>query len=89
MTTHTLKTHSLDCPETASAKAPATTANPILKAATAVLRAPGIVLDYLADLQARETARRHLLELSDHQLKDIGATRDEIYREASKPVWRR
>lgn len=57
--------------------------------ALAVLHAPGIALDYLAELQARETARRHLQSLDDRLLADIGATRDEVYREASKPVWRR
>lgn len=78
MTTRTLKTTTYD-----------SLSNRLGTYALAVLRAPGIALDYLAELQARETARRHLRSLDDHMLADIGATRDEIYREASKPVWRR
>lgn len=78
MTTQTLKTTTYD-----------SLASRLGTYALAVLRSPGIALDYLAELQARETARRHLRSLDDHMLADIGATRDDIYREASKPVWQR
>jgi uncharacterized protein YjiS (DUF1127 family) len=49
-------------------------------------RARGL-LDLLLLWQARYEQRRHLLELSDHQLKDIGLTRADIEQEAAKPVW--
>jgi len=31
--------------------------------------------------------RRALLALSDHALKDIGLSRADAYREASRPIW--
>ncbi|HET7410470.1 MAG TPA: DUF1127 domain-containing protein [Paracoccaceae bacterium] len=34
---------------------------------------------------ARE--RRHLSELSDHALRDIGVTREQAIREAARPFW--
>lgn len=45
------------------------------------------VLDLLLLWQGRYAQRRHLLELSDHQLKDIGLTHADIEQEAAKPVW--
>ena len=35
----------------------------------------------------RSGQRRDLSELEDHQLRDIGLTRDDIRRECSKPFW--
>ena len=32
--------------------------------------------------------RRHLAQLSDHMLKDIGLTRVDVEAELSKPFWR-
>jgi uncharacterized protein YjiS (DUF1127 family) len=32
--------------------------------------------------------RRHLAQLSDHMLKDIGLTRADVEAEMSKPFWR-
>ena len=32
--------------------------------------------------------RRHLAQLSDHMLKDIGLTRADVEAETSKPFWR-
>jgi uncharacterized protein YjiS (DUF1127 family) len=32
--------------------------------------------------------RRHLAQLSDHMLKDIGLTRADVETELSKPFWR-
>jgi uncharacterized protein YjiS (DUF1127 family) len=32
--------------------------------------------------------RRHLAQLSDHMLKDIGLTRADVEAELSKPFWR-
>ncbi len=36
----------------------------------------------------RSRQRRHLLELSDHLLRDIGVMRVEVEAEAAKPFWR-
>lgn len=35
----------------------------------------------------RYRTRRALLEMSDHQLRDIGVTREEAWREARRPFW--
>lgn len=36
----------------------------------------------------RSRQRRHLLELPEHLLRDIGVTRVEVEAEAAKPFWR-
>jgi uncharacterized protein YjiS (DUF1127 family) len=36
----------------------------------------------------RARQRRHLQQLSDHMLKDIGLSRAEVEAETSKPFWR-
>jgi len=36
----------------------------------------------------RESSRRELEELSDYTLRDIGLTRADVWREATKPWWR-
>ena len=36
----------------------------------------------------RARQRRHLSELSDHMLKDIGLSRADVEAEAAKPFWR-
>ena len=36
----------------------------------------------------RVNQRRHLAQLSDHMLKDIGLTRVDVEAELSKPFWR-
>ncbi|MCH6582489.1 MAG: DUF1127 domain-containing protein [Proteobacteria bacterium] len=36
----------------------------------------------------RSCQRRHLLELSDHLLRDIGVRRAEVEAEVGKPFWR-
>jgi uncharacterized protein YjiS (DUF1127 family) len=36
----------------------------------------------------RSRQRRHLLELPDHLLRDIGVTRVEVEAETAKPFWR-
>ncbi|HSA79397.1 MAG TPA: DUF1127 domain-containing protein [Geminicoccaceae bacterium] len=36
----------------------------------------------------RARQRRHLQELSDHMLRDIGLTRTDVLAEAYKPFWR-
>jgi len=37
---------------------------------------------------ARSRQRRQLLEMDDHQLKDIGITRAEAELEGRKPIWK-
>ena len=36
----------------------------------------------------RERQRKALAELSDHQLRDIGLRREQIWAEIAKPPWR-
>ena len=48
-----------------------------------IKRAVDAVLTW--DERARE--RRHLMELSDHMLRDIGISRAEAFGEAEKPFW--
>ena len=38
-------------------------------------------------MMERSRTRKALLELSDHQLKDIGLSRSEAYREGSRRFW--
>lgn len=47
-------------------------------------RIPSIL--YLWHERARQ--RRHLMELDDHLLKDIGLTRGDVYRESHRPFWK-
>jgi uncharacterized protein YjiS (DUF1127 family) len=35
----------------------------------------------------RRRSRRLLMELTDYQLKDIGISRSEAFREARRPFW--
>jgi uncharacterized protein YjiS (DUF1127 family) len=53
----------------------------------AVLRAAAAIGDRLADMASRRRGRRLLLEMSDAQLKDIGISRADAYREATRPFW--
>ena len=50
-----------------------------------------IAVNSLARLCGRMLERRRsriaLLELSDHQLKDLGISRADAYREAIRPFW--
>lgn len=56
--------------------------------------APGVSSSFLPELRtqlflllrARRT-RLDLLELSDHQLKDLGLTREAARQEAMRPFW--
>jgi uncharacterized protein YjiS (DUF1127 family) len=38
--------------------------------------------------QVRARQRRHLAELSDYMLRDLGLTRADVFRETRKPFWR-
>jgi uncharacterized protein YjiS (DUF1127 family) len=46
------------------------------------------VVRLVAVWHERGRSRRALVELNDHMLKDIGITRLDALREASKPFWR-
>ncbi|WP_207476167.1 DUF1127 domain-containing protein [Arenibaculum pallidiluteum] len=46
-------------------------------------------VDLLLCWQERARERRHLAELPDYLLKDVGLNRSDVEREAGKPVWRR
>jgi uncharacterized protein YjiS (DUF1127 family) len=48
----------------------------------------GTVLAALRTWNQRAIDRRHLLELDDHLLHDLGLTRDQVYYESRKPFWR-
>jgi uncharacterized protein YjiS (DUF1127 family) len=49
-----------------------------------VIRSVFAWLDHLAD---RRRSRMALLELTDEQLKDIGVSRADAYREGIRPPW--
>lgn len=46
------------------------------------------VIGSLSAWQTRVEQRRHLLEVDEHVLNDIGLTRGEAADEAHKPFWR-
>jgi uncharacterized protein YjiS (DUF1127 family) len=45
------------------------------------------IVEKLAAMGDRHRTRRLLLEMSDAQLKDIGISRADAYREGSRPFW--
>ena len=45
------------------------------------------VLTWIDTQFERRRSRRALLEMSDEQLKDIGISRSDAYREANRPMW--
>jgi uncharacterized protein YjiS (DUF1127 family) len=53
-------------------------------AAMMIRRLADIVLTW----RVRSRERQVLSELDDRMLRDIGVTRAEVYREATKPFWR-
>ncbi|MBV6634118.1 MAG: DUF1127 domain-containing protein [Alphaproteobacteria bacterium] len=46
------------------------------------------VFALIAVWQTRAKQRRDLMALPDHMLQDIGVTRADAHREASKPFWK-
>jgi len=50
-------------------------------------RVATVVAQKLADMGNKHRTRRLLLEMSDAQLKDIGISRADAYREARRPFW--
>ena len=54
-----------------------------------VLLLPLRVFEVLLVWQDRATQRHRLREMDGHQLKDIGLSAAEVYKEASLPFWRR
>ncbi len=55
--------------------------------ARALARLPGRLLDILLRWQERARQRHQLMALDERMLKDIGLSRADAYREASKPFW--
>ena len=47
------------------------------------------LFDRLAEWQQRARQRRELGQMTDREIKDIGLSRADAEREASKPFWRR
>ena len=45
------------------------------------------IVGKLAEWQDRAEYRRHLAELDDRLLRDIGLSRYDVQREAAKPFW--
>jgi uncharacterized protein YjiS (DUF1127 family) len=45
------------------------------------------VLSWLEARLERRRSRRQLLEMTDEQLKDIGLSRTDAYREANRGMW--
>lgn len=45
------------------------------------------VLTWIDTQLEKRRSRRLLLEMTDEQLKDIGISRSDAYREASRPMW--
>lgn len=64
-----------------------------LRAATRLWMLPATVLvatvSRLLLWQERGRQRRHLAELSDHLLRDVGLTREDVQREFGKGFWRK
>ena len=46
-----------------------------------------VLLSRIAEWQQRAAGRRELMRLTDHELHDIGVTRNQAVAEASKPFW--
>jgi uncharacterized protein YjiS (DUF1127 family) len=47
-----------------------------------------VIIEGVLGWLERARQRRHLSELSDHMLKDIGLSRADVEAEAVKPFWR-
>jgi len=54
-----------------------------------LLRAPSAMLARLATWQRQAEERAHLVQLSDHQLQDLGLSRGAVEDMARKPFWSR
>lgn len=46
-----------------------------------------IIIAVLVALQDRFRQRRHLRDLDDRLLEDVGLSREDVRRETSKPLW--
>lgn len=44
-------------------------------------------LEKVEGMMEKRRTRGALLELTDYQLKDIGLSRSQVHREASRPFW--
>jgi uncharacterized protein YjiS (DUF1127 family) len=82
MTMNTTSAHDGRIPGAALQEAPVVSISPYL---SKVLRTLGRTLE---SWQERVHQRRHLLELDERLLRDIGLSRYDVEREAAKPFWR-
>ena len=55
----------------------------------ALLRLPIVLLDLMIDWQLRAEERASMTEMSEHQLRDVGLTAEDIRQMAAKPHWSR
>ncbi|KAJ56732.1 hypothetical protein ACMU_07275 [Actibacterium mucosum KCTC 23349] len=64
--------------------------NPFLSTSPKLYRESfATILVKLANVwMSRRATRKHLGRLTDHELKDIGLTREQALTEATKPFWR-
>lgn len=58
-----------------------------LRSPTSARRLMLIVIGLLDRMAERRRSRMALMELNDQQLKDIGLTRNEAWRESVRPFW--
>ncbi len=58
-----------------------------LVARSGLVRGFRSILSRLAEWRERSEQRKHLAAMSDRMLKDVGITRADAVREASKPFW--
>jgi uncharacterized protein YjiS (DUF1127 family) len=75
----TITTHAIPCPSREQAVGAGAIAR--------LVALPRLVLETLLDWQERERQRHHLRQLDDRLLGDIGLSRADAVREASKPFW--
>ena len=62
---------------------------PVLPTLRAIANRPARVHNTVMEWIDRDRERRALRELSDHMLKDIGISRCDVHREATKYFWRK
>lgn len=61
---------------------------PVVGVSASLFKAFGSLIRILEIWQERAEQRRHLLELDERLLRDIGLSRYDAFREAAKPFWR-
>ena len=62
---------------------------PVVSISASLIRIFRSVAETLETWQERADERRHLLELDERLLRDMGLSRYDALREAAKPFWRK